>query len=176
MDTRKTLTEQLHDLRIAYEKETDAKKQAYAARLKKIEEQIAEVKGRDYSAPYKTKYRQALTAVETPISKIEKIEGATHGLKNTLANFIKENAIHNEKGLRQGCVEEVFEWILTTMADVAERLGKAESMSDFATILSQYATVIVTARDVNKNADAYLKSSGLPEQERARDLKLLTEQ
>ena len=172
----KTLTEQLHDLRVAYEKETNTKKNTYALRLKNIEDKITEVKNRDYSVPYKEKYKQLYGTVGIPLATIMKIEGATHGLKKKFADYYKEATVYNVDGLKQGKVEEVFQWVIAVMSDVVDRLQQTDTMAEFGQVLAQYAKVLITAEEIHNNADKHLKASGLPEGERASDLKILTEE
>ncbi len=176
METMKTLTERLRKLRIEYEKETDSKRNGYKSRLKDVENRIAQVKKRDYSAPYKTKYAEMLRAVESLIPRIEQIERSTHGLHKTLDGYMKAASVYNAEGLcrrTQGEVEKVFSWSMLQMNDIIDRMTEAKEMQIYEASLERLATVLITLRYICENADLLLLYSGIPEGERARDLEVL---
>ncbi len=176
MDMKKTLTEHLHDLRLAYEREKTTKQNEYARRLKEIDDKINEIKNHDYSAPYKAKYAQFLSAVESVLPKIEEIERKTHGLQSALQDYIRRSYVWDDDKLRRrDGVEEVFQMLLRQMNDFVDHMAAVKDMAEIESVLRQYAGILVTLRYIHKNDAKILQDSGIPEGERQKDLQVWTE-
>ncbi len=176
----KTLTEQLHDLRVSFDAENSRKQAHFATLLKSADEKIARVKNTDYSAPYREKYSALLTAVEGLVNKVQQIENRTHGLFNrTLSEYIKLGSSFTSAQLRsKGEVERVFATMLKCTSEVIQSLSEEEKVNPldapkhFEKTLKTLANILCTLRVINKDFTSIMADSGIPKSEYERDLKV----